>query len=212
MLTITQSLISPSSPSLTQNSQISWNYQIARHKYPRVIYWLFDGPAFDARFANFVTVVCLSFDLDLSHLLHGFVKVLSWICQSYHMDFSKLNLFQVLWQTQPSWSLTRFHSLLKLLLWTRGVDWVKAFNALGPLNLWQSFIVEFYGWDSLLYFIGSIVRYICVLSAWKRNHQTQVIVAILQLSSCSYGPFCRGHFFQCPFYPCDTLVELRTAS
>ena len=146
--------------------------------------------------------------------------VLIWICQRRYTDFLKLLhgftglciYFSPFAKKKLADLWPRFQSWLKLLLWTKGVDWVKAFNALGPLNLWHRFIVEFYRWDSLLYFVGSIIRYICVLSAWKRNHRTQVIVAILQLSSCSYGPFCRGHFFQCPFYPCDTLVELRTAS
>ena len=33
----------------------------------------------------------------------------------------------------------RFQSLLKLLLWSKGVEWVKVLNALGPLCLWQCF-------------------------------------------------------------------------
>ena len=28
--------------------------------------------------------------MDFSKLLHGFVKIVTWICQNCHMDYSKL--------------------------------------------------------------------------------------------------------------------------
>ena len=49
-------------------------------------------------------------------------------------------VFLALCQTKPSWSLTKIQSLLKLLHWTKGVEWVKVRNALGPLCLWQCFL------------------------------------------------------------------------
>ena len=53
------------------------------------------------------------------------------------MDLSNLlYVFLALCQTKPSWSLTK---ISKLLLWTKGVEWVKVLNALGPLCLWQCF-------------------------------------------------------------------------
>ena len=56
------------------------------------------------------------------------------------MDSSKLFfVFLAICQTKPSWSLTKIQSLLKLLHWTKGVEWVKVRNALGPLCLWQCF-------------------------------------------------------------------------
>ena len=51
-------------------------------------------------------------------------------------------IFQLgrLYQTRV-WSevCLRFQCLLKLPLWIKGVEWVKALNALGPLCLWQCF-------------------------------------------------------------------------
>ena len=66
--------------------------------------------------------------MDLSKLLHGFVKVFTWILSMYFSHFA--NKAEV-WPT--------FQSLLKLLLWTKGVEWVKILNVLGPLCLWQCF-------------------------------------------------------------------------
>ena len=66
----------------------------------------------------------------LSKLLHGFVKVVTWICLSrsmYFLPFAKRNQAEE-WQT--------FQSLLRLLFWTKGVEWVSVLNALGPLRLW----------------------------------------------------------------------------
>ena len=61
--------------------------------------------------------------IDFYELLHGFVKVVTWICQScstYFSPLAKQNHTEV-------WP--RFQSLLKLLLWTNGVEWVKVVNA-----------------------------------------------------------------------------------
>ena len=62
-----------------------------------------------------------------------FVKVGPWICQK---------LFYVFWpfakQNQAEF-WPRFQRLLKPLLWTKGVEWVKVLNALGPLCPWQCF-------------------------------------------------------------------------
>ena len=72
----------------------------------------------------------------LSKLLHGFVKVVMWICQScsmYFSRFAKQNQAEV-------WP--RVQSSLKLLLWTKGVEWVKAVNALCLLCLWQCFLMK----------------------------------------------------------------------
>ena len=96
-------------------------------------------------FVNIDIWISLSCYLDLSKWLHGFVKVVMWICPScstYFLTFVKQDQAEV-------WP--RFQSLLKLLLWTKGIEWVKVFNALGPLCLKQC-----------LYF-----------SWWKTQWQTQ---------------------------------------
>ena len=61
-------------------------------------------------------------------LLHGFAKVFTWICQIFLYFFAKQNQAE-------GWP--RFQRLLKLLLWNKGVEWVKVGNALSPLCLWQ---------------------------------------------------------------------------
>ena len=69
--------------------------------------------------------------MDLSQLLNGFVKVSTSICQKcsvYFSPFAKQNEAEV-------WPI--FQIFLKLLLWTKVVEWVKVFNALGPLCLRQ---------------------------------------------------------------------------
>ena len=71
--------------------------------------------------------ISLSCYMDLSKLLNWFVKVVTLICQScslYFLPFAKQNKAEV-WQ--------RCQRLLKLLLWTKGVEWVKVLNAFGPL-------------------------------------------------------------------------------
>ena len=74
--------------------------------------------------------ICQNLYIDFYELLHGFVKVVTWICQScstYFSPLAKQNHTEV-------WP--RFQSLLKLLLWTTGVKWIKVLNALGLLCLW----------------------------------------------------------------------------
>ena len=44
--------------------------------------------------------------MDLSKLLHGFVKVVTWICQSFYVSIA-------LCQTKPSWSLTKFSKFVE---------------------------------------------------------------------------------------------------
>ena len=76
------------------------------------------------------TWICQNCYMDSLKLLLGFVKVVTWICQScsmYFLPFAKQNQAEV-------WP--RFQSLLKLLLWTKGVKWIKVLNALGLLCLW----------------------------------------------------------------------------
>ena len=52
------------------------------------------------------------------------------------MDWSKICFLPFAKQNQAEvWP--RFQSLLKLLLWNKGVEWVKVLNALDPLCLWQ---------------------------------------------------------------------------
>ena len=71
----------------------------------------------------------------------GFVKVDQWIFLflNCYMDLSKLfYAFLALCQKKPSW---RFQILSKLLLWIKIVEWVKVLNAMGPLRLWQCFLV-----------------------------------------------------------------------
>ena len=81
------------------------------------------------------TWISLCCFMDLSKLLHGFVNNIKWICQScslYFSPFAKLKQAEV-------WP--RFHILLKLLLWTKVVKWIKVLNALGPLCRWQCFVI-----------------------------------------------------------------------
>ena len=82
-------------------------------------------------------------------ILLGFVKVARWICLSYDMDLSKLfYVFLALCQTKSSWSLTMISSLLKLLLWTKCVEWV---NTLGPLLVMFSYCSRGHHRHSVLY-------------------------------------------------------------
>ena len=78
-------------------------------------------------------------------LLHGFVKIDTWISLSWYMDFKVAAwicqscfmyfLLLVNWNQTQVWPI--YQSLLKLLLWTKGVEWVKVLIALGLLCLWQ---------------------------------------------------------------------------
>ena len=109
----------------------------------------------------------LSYNMDLSKLQHGLVLVVIWICQScsmYLSPFAKQNQAE-------DWP--RFHSLLKLLLWAKGVGWVKVINALDPLCLWQCLyqkVVEFWVglhllgkvfWETKTWFCGGVLLYRC---------------------------------------------------
>ena len=52
--------------------------------------------------------------MDLSKLIHGIVKVATWICKSCYVDMSKLiYLFLTLCQTKPSWSLAKISKLVE---------------------------------------------------------------------------------------------------
>ena len=104
-------------------------------------------------------------------LLHGFCKVDTWISLSCHMylskdcytDFStvKKDLLKLDFQNFSMHLSTfakqnqaevwpRFQSFLKLLLWTKGVEWVKVLNALAfvPLAMYQdqSWDQNFWDW------------------------------------------------------------------
>ena len=57
---------------------------------------------------------CCSIKLDLSKLWHGFLSLITWICQDWNMDFSKL-----------------LRGFIKVVL---NAEWVKVLIALGP---WQ---------------------------------------------------------------------------
>ena len=54
-------------------------------------------------------------------------------CSMHLSTFAKQNQAEV-------WP--RFQSFLKLLLWTKGVEWIEVLNALGPLCLWQCFYLK----------------------------------------------------------------------
>ena len=68
--------------------------------------------------------------MDLPKLIHGFVKVVTWICQNCSMYFSAFALQN---QTEV-WP--RFQSVLKLLLSTKCLEWVQLLNALGIWQCW----------------------------------------------------------------------------
>ena len=72
-------------------------------------------------------------------------SVNTWIrrsCSMYFSPFAKQNQAEV-------WP--RFQSLLKLLLWTKGVEWVKVLNALAfvPLAMYQDHNFWDWYWNSL---------------------------------------------------------------
>ena len=91
--------------------------------------------------------------MDLSKLMHVFHQVVVWICKNWYMDFSELLIAFVtvaIWICQSCFVYfspfaqqnqaevwPRFQSSLKLLLWTKGVEWVKVLNSLGLLYFWQ---------------------------------------------------------------------------
>ena len=73
--------------------------------------------------------ITLSCYMDLSKLMHGFILIVTWICQSCSMYFSPF----------VKQNHAKVSRLVKLQLWTKGVEWVKVLNALGPLCLWKCF-------------------------------------------------------------------------
>jgi len=115
--------------------------------------------------------------MDFSELIHGSFYVVTWICQSccgcgfvacchmYFSPFAKQNRADV-W---PG-----FQRLLMLLLWNKGVDWVKTLNAFGPLCLWKCFQVR-YEW-----------KYMFIPSGQMRDINTS-------LWKCISYPYFAGH-------------------
>ena len=105
----------------THFSQVQWICQN----------WYMDFHKLLHGFVKNGTWISVSCYMNLSRLMHGFFKVITWICQSCSMWFSAKQNQAEVWP--------RFQSLLKLLALTKGVEWVKVLNALGPLCLWQCF-------------------------------------------------------------------------
>ena len=68
-------------------------------------------------------MICQNLYINFYKLLYGFVKVVTWICQSCSTHFSPLA------KQNHTEVWPRFQSWLKLLLWTNGVEWVKVVNA-----------------------------------------------------------------------------------
>ena len=90
--------------------------------------WYLDFSKLLHEFVKIDTWICHpNWYMDLSKLLHGYFKVVSWIGHSCSMYFSAIAKHNQDWQ--------RFQCLLKRLLWTKGVEWVKVIDALGPLCL-----------------------------------------------------------------------------
>jgi len=86
--------------------------------------------------------ICQSWYVDLLKFLRVFGKVLTWICRCCYMNLFKgccMDLLYIYFSpfAKQNQAEVWFQSFLMLLLWTKGVDWVKAFNALGLLCLWQ---------------------------------------------------------------------------
>ena len=134
--------------------------------------------------------------MDFSKLLHGFVKIDIWISLSCYMNLSKLiHIFTWICQIcfMYFWPFAkqkqaevgpRFQSLLKLLLWTEGIEWVKVLNALGPLCLWQCFVlyIQHTHWSNLqLYYIMSLYEQDLLLE------YDQWLSELLHFSSVWYG-------------------------
>ena len=83
----------------------------------------------------------------------------------YFLPFAKMK--------KVSLSLIKIQSLLKPLLWTKGDEWVKVLNALGPLCLWQCIktnprTIFFWDchWNTLWKSLQSITCELCI-SFWK---------------------------------------------
>ena len=109
-------------------------------------------------FVKIDTWISPSYYLDMPKLLHGFVKVVTWIFHNWYIwIFPKLLHGSVKIDTWISLCCYRdlpklFMDflkllrgfLLKLLPWTKGVEWVKVPNALGLLCLWQCLLIKRY--------------------------------------------------------------------
>ena len=113
-------------------------YQTQVISLPCLVSQLVSESLFFLNFAQIVGFVKIDTWISLS-LLYEFVKlatymVLSWICQNWYMDLHNLAL-QNKTNVWPG-----FQSLLKFLLQSKGVGWVKILNALGQLCLWQCLI------------------------------------------------------------------------
>ena len=77
-----------------------------------------------------------------SKLLHGFIKIDTWISASFYMDLSKLfQVFLALAKQNQAEVWQRIQSSLKLLHRLIAVYWVKVLNALDPLCLWQCLLI-----------------------------------------------------------------------
>ena len=89
------------------------------------------------RFWIVLNWICQNCYMDFFKLLHGLVKIDTWIslsCSMYFSPFAKQNQGEV-------WP--RVQTFLKLLLRPKDVDWVKVLNALGLLCLRQCFNLSF---------------------------------------------------------------------
>ena len=84
--------------------------------------------------------------MDLSKLVHGFVKVVTWICKVVTWSCQSCSMYFPPFAKQKTrWVWPRYQSLLKLLLWTKVVEWVRVLNAMGPFCLWQCLLKRVVG-------------------------------------------------------------------
>ena len=67
------------------------------------------------RFVKVVTWICQSCHMDLSKFLYGFLWVVTWIClMCQSLDLSKLfDVFLTLCQTKPCWSFTKISKFVE---------------------------------------------------------------------------------------------------
>ena len=91
--------------------------------------------------------ICQNWYRDFSDLLHGFVKIYTWISLSWYKDMSMLlrgfvkfvlwigqncSMYILLLGKQNQGEVwPRYQSKLKLLVWTKGVEWVQSTHCLG---------------------------------------------------------------------------------
>ena len=88
---------------------------------------------------RFRILLCQSCHMYLSESIHGFLLFVTWICRNCCIDLLRLLLgfvkvvLCIAKQNQDEvWP--RFQSLLKFLLWTKGVEWIKALNAFAGIT------------------------------------------------------------------------------